>query len=416
MLYIEKDGLKIPLEQVADGTLQKLAIPSAAMEALTTLPIAVQVKLLIGYSERFRLSEEQFDFVIAHALPSQWSLFGKACGLWGQIYKRIKPIAEADPTSWSSLFDFMVAANWYPHTVDFVNEYIDRPEISPSFRQYLLQYVSDTCLEKLKVGRKVYGYEKRLLDEALAMQLSEDSRLANEAVFRDRLQLAQVLGNGGHIKSLWELRLRQEASLDLSDFGEDDDRADRLKKLYLEAVAMVPECAEHFADVAISALLKTGRKFMAATLASKLGRSALAVRLYRERKDQLLERKDPFNGWDRDKVGECAYLAGDHSAAYGYFLIINNEEGMFKSAWEFDKTKAIEIAQRIAEKSISDPYYALNYGLTISLQANIPEAKQVYEVAIKQAESTGSLAKALELAKQCNDQERITRYQLLLNL
>ncbi len=415
-MYIEKDGLQIPLERVSDGTLQKLAIPVAVVDTLTTLPVSVQVELLIEYAKRFRLSEAQFDLVITHARPSQWKLFGKACDQWGTIYKRIKPIAEADPTSWSALFDFMVAANWYPLTVDFVNEYIYRSEVSPSFRQYMLQYVSDTCLGKLKAGGRVYDYESRLLDEALAMHLSDDPRLCSEATFRDRLQIAQVLKNVGHMKLLWEGKFSQVASWDSSDFGEDDDRAESLEKLYLEAVAMLPECAEHFADVAINALLKTGRKFMTATLASKLGRSALAVKLYRERKDQLLERKDPFTGWDRDKVGECAYLAGEYSAAYGYFLLTDNDEGMFKSAWEFDQPKAIEIAKRIAAKAISDPDTALHRALTICLKAGIPEATQVYAVAIKQAESTGSLAKALSLAKEYSDQERITRYQLLLNL
>ena len=415
-MYIEKDGLRIPLERVSDGSLQKLAIPIAVVSALATLPISAQVQLLIAYSKRFRLSEEQFDLVINHALPGQWKLFGKASDLWGQIYKRIKPIAEADPTSWPALFDFMVAANWYPLTVDFANEYIDRPQISLSFRQYLLQYVSDTCLDKLKTGGKVYEYEKRLLAESLDMQLEDNARLIGESVFRDRLQIALVLKNVGHIKSLWELRLRQEASLNLSDFGEDDDRAERLEALHQEAVAMLPECAEHFADVAISALLKTGRKFMTATLASKLGRSALAVKLYRERKDQLLERKDPFTGWDRDKVGECAYLAGEYSAAYGYFLLTDSDEGMFKSAWEFDKPKAIEIAKRVAAKAISNPHADLHSAVTICLKAGISESTPVYVVAIKQAESTGSLAKALSLAKQYGDQERITRYQLLLNL
>lgn len=414
-MYIEKDGLQIPLERVSDGSLQKLAIPVAVVDVLNTLPVPVQVKLLIDYSKRFRLSEEQFDLIITHAHPSQWILFGKACDHWGPIYKRIKPIAEADPTSWSALFDFMVAANWYPHTIDFINEHIDRPEISPSFRQYMLQYVSDTCLGKLKAGREVYEYERKLLGVALDMELSDDRRLSSDATFRDRLQIALVLKNVGHIKSLWEGKFRQVASWDSSDFGEDDDRAELLEKFHQEAVAMLPEWAEHFADVAINALLKTGRKFMTATLASKLGRSALAAKLYRERKDQLLERKDPLTGWDRDKVGECAYLAGEYSVAYGYFLLTDNDEGMFKSAWEFDQPKAIEIAKRIAAKAISDPHAAFHRALTICLKAAIPEATQVYAVAINQAESNGSLAKALSLAKEYGDQERITRYQLLLN-
>ena len=72
----------------------------------------------------------------------------------------------------------------------------------------------------------------------------------------------------------------------------------------------------------------------------------------------------------------------------------------FKVAWEFDRIKAVEVAQKIAAEAIENPYYALNGALDIALQAGIPEAKQVYEKGIERLEKNGALDLALEYLLQ----------------
>ncbi len=398
------------LERNAGVSVTKLAIPIEQRAALNLVDERMRVGLLIEAGEKYQLSDEDFAWLLVRGCDVELSALAQNTGRFLEVWSYM--CEHLHLFRLRHVLDLAMAMKQADLATNLTNECLTTRSLSEENRDDCLAFLQMYCLGKVRLSQPLSETDRALFH----FYLSHGTRNTLRANLDAHLQIATEVGDTTSIENVWRTRILHQARIDTSDFGEDDDRDSRLASLYNDAVKQLPDLRQELAEFAVCALEHVGRKMLAARLAQKLGLNERAKGLFLAVRAQLLTREHPFEGWDKSKIGECSYWAGQYEAAYGYYLLAGDRLGMFKAAWEFDKAKAIQIAKEIAADAIENPYYALNGALDIALQAGLPEANQVYEKGIERLEKNGALDLALEYARNFGDAERVARYQILLRL
>ncbi len=398
------------LETNDNLSVAKLDLPIELRTALSSVDERMRVGLLIEAGDKYRLSDADFSWLLVRGCDVELSALAHNTGRFLEVWSYM--CEHLHLFRLRHVLDLAMAMKQVDLATNLAKESLMTRSLSDENRDDCIAFLQMYCLGKVRLALPLNENDRVLFH----YYLSHGTRNNLRANLDAHLQIATEVGDATSIETVWRTRILHQARIDTSDFGEDDDRDSRLASLYNEAVKQLPELRHDLAEFAVCALEHVGRKMLAGRLAKKLGLNERAKGLFLAVRVQLLTRENPFDGCDKSKIGECSYLAGQYEAAYGYYLLAGDTYGMFKAAWEFDRIKAVEVAKQIAADAIENPFYALNGALDIALQAGLPEAKQVYEKGIERLEENGALDLALEYARNFGDDERVSRYQILLRL
>lgn len=396
------------LEKGGDLAESKQAIPSKFREAWDLVDQKMKVDLMLGIAHKYQLTDADFDWLLQRCSGYQLATLAKLPGRFMQvwIYSHQSSLFNV-----RDILNIALAGARIDLATALVSEAMTRLSLHKLDSLACLNFLQHYLLQKIKEGPLTFG------DIALAeMYLAKGTRNNPTDTLDTQLLIATAINKTTSIELVWRTRILLEARLDTSDFGEDDDRARRLEVIYQEAVSQLPHLQRELAEFAVDALAHVGRKMLAGQLAAALGLQEKARTYFLAVRSKLLSREDPFNGLDRSLIGDCSYRLGEYQVAYGEYLLAGNKYGMFKAAWEFDRARAVQLAQEIANEAIDDPYLALNGALPIVVQAGLSTAQQVYESGINRLEGNNALKLALKFAEAYGDTARASRYRLLMTL
>lgn len=387
----------------------KSHIPSQFKEALELVDKNMKVHLLVGVAHKYQIPDDDFTWLLQHCSGAELGTLAKVPGRFMQVWNYAH--GNSHMFNVRDILNVALAGERIDLAILFVGNALTKLSLHELDTSACLNFLQQYLLQKIKEGP--------LHPDNIALAeiyLAKGTRGNSDATLDTHLLIARAINKTTSIELVWRTRMILEARLDTSDFGEDDDRDSRLERIYKEAVAQLPHLQSELAEFAVGALEHVGRKMLAGQLASKLGLHEKARTLFLEVRTKLLSKESPFSGFDKSRIGECSFKVGEYEAAYGHYLLAGDKYGMFKAAWEFDRARAAELAQEIADQAIGDPYYALNGALPIVMQAGLPAAQHVYESGIKRLEENNALKQALRFAEAYGDTVRVARYQLLMTL
>ncbi len=383
-------------------------LPDALIQALATLPEQTRSSRMVQYAQKYHLTREQLEFVLTRANASQLLLLAHSTGENDKIWQYAKYAwmhqGNYDLNAFLKLADGLGKR---AQVLAMVIQTLEQKGVSDTIRVVCLNFLQAECLAHIQSGLPLDENMRALCERYLMHETRQDLLDALEP----QMKIAAAVNNRLGLKKVWENRFLRQAMQDTSDFGEDDGRDLRIEVLYREAITVLPEFQAELAESAIQSLLAKNRKEMAAHLAKRIGLVEKSRILYRERQAEILASREDHSPWAYGRIAKCAFRAGDYQIAYGYYLLANDDWGLFRSAWEFDRANAVEIARKIALRSLDTPFDALE----VARQAGIPEVAQLYQKAIERYETNDALDEALKLAQDFGDQERIARYQVLLD-
>lgn len=397
------------IERAGDILTTKPDIPLQLREALGLVGKGMRVDRMVQVAHKYQLADADFDWLLSNCCGADLASLAKVPGRFMQVWDHAQRSGLIFNVR--DILNVALAGGRIDLATVFVNDALTRLSLHELDSSACLDFLQRYLLQKINEGALLPD------DIALAeVYLAKGTRNNSSSNLDAYLLIATAINKTTSIELVWRTRILLEARLDTSDFGEDDDRDSRLERMYREAVVQLPHLQAELAEFAVGALEHVGRKMLAGQLASNLGLNEKARTLFLEVRAKLLSREDPFSGFDRSRIGYCSFKIGEYQAAYGHYLLAGDKYGMFKAAWEFDRVRATELAQEIADQAIDDPSYALNGALPIVMQAGLPAAQQVYESGVNRLEGNGALELALKFAEAYGDTVRATRYRLLMTL
>lgn len=405
------------VEKVSEGKSQSL-LPDDVWQTVSTLEPEAPGKLLAQCIAKYVLTADQFEQVLKVTRPYDWMKLLPAT----QHHARLREFvlheannAERAFAYHGNAFQVLWAMGCRDQAISLILEALATVQ-DVRTKSELLGGSMRLIRPITNVAEGMSDSVRKICEISLAVDIvAKDFR---DDAWRDRVRLALLLGNREAAKTCWQFLITREAATDLSDFGEDDGRDERLEKLYRQAVEVLPEYAQELAEFAVDALVQRGRNFMAGLLAKRLGLLAEAkVAFARSKEKMLVGLSRPLNKFNYLRIGDCDFHSGAYSFAYEYYALAEEDDCMFRAAWEFDPPLAITIAQRMAAlciaKNCPDREAA-----RIALQAGLPEAKQLYEITIsaleKRADSKASVEEVIRFATHFGDTWRAGKYQRVL--
>lgn len=397
------------LEKGGDFAEAKPAITPQFREALDLVDQKMKVDLMLGIAHKYQLTDADFDWLLLRCSGQQLATLAKLPDRFMRVWRHSHQSGFIFNVR--DILNIALAGNRIDLATALVSDALMRLSLHELDSEACLNFLQHYLLQKIKEGPLTLG------DIALAeIYLAKGTRNNARDTLDAQLLIATAINKTTSIELVWRTRILLEARLDTSDFGEDDDRDSRLEVIYKEAVSQLPHLQAELAEFAVDALAHVGRKMLAGQLATKLGLQEKARTFFLAVRAQLLSREDPFTGLYRSRIGDCSFRLGEYQVAYGEYLLAGNKYGMFKAAWEFDRARATQLAQEIADEAIDDPSQALSGSLPIVVQAGLSAAQQVYESGINRLEGNNALELALKFAEAYGDTVRATRYRLLMTL
>lgn len=395
-------------------SVSKPSVPEVLQQALKSVTPDVLSKLLRKYAELYQLSADELQAAVRGADAGSLIRLAAQSGSPCEVVNLAAAECGESYQRWHKVIEAAMYLGFSTMAYQWVMQVLTYPKgIGRRTGRAELVVLATRILHKSRGETSAFTLEERaILDEVIADQSLIDTGRGLEG--RERAQIAYILGRKDLVVEMVKGSLLKEAGMDTSDFGEDDDRGERLFRIYEEGVAMVPEASAIFAKTAVEALEAKGRTFMTAKLAQKLGMKEKAHELFTKVRNTLLKPGNDIS-WKMSRLGDCAFGLGEYSAAFGYYLAdgTGNETGMFNAAWECDRPRALVIAQAMVAAATSSDFVHQRVVL-IAKKAELPEAQNLYERHLQFLEEQGCWRRALGLAELFEDQAHIAQYTTLI--